>query len=180
MELNKLKNKKGIIEVITMIVLLFIVAIGFIAVIFTGLKLNDTLGPKLAELQGSDESFTPMNETINKTIGAADYLFLALFVLLLISIIITSFLFFSHPVFLVIYIILAVGAIIVSVPISNAYEKVSQIGVFNESVSHLPIVDYILLHLPLFTLGIIIISIIVIYAKSQSGSAMGGGGMTQM
>lgn len=175
MELNnKLRNKKGIVEVITMIVLLFIVAVGFIAVVFTGLKLNDTLGPKLAELQGSNASFTPMNETINRTIASADYLFLALFVLLLISIIITSFLFFSHPVFLVIYIILAIGAMIVSVPISNAYEKVSQIGVFNESVSHLPIVDYILLHLPLFTLGIIIISIIVIYAKSQSGSSMGG------
>lgn len=176
----ELKNKKGIVEVITTIVLLFIVAVGFIAVIFTGLKINESLGPKLAELQGSNESFIPMNETITKTINAADYLFLALVVLLFISIIITSFLFFSHPVFLVVYIILSIGALIVSVPISNAYEKVSQIGVFNESVSHLPIVDYILLHLPLFTLGIIIISLIVIYAKSQSGSAFGGGGMSQM
>lgn len=181
---QKLKNKKGIVEIITVIVILLVVAIGFVAVVFVGLKVNDTLGPKISELSaesGDNISYNAMNSTITKTVDSANYLFLALFVLLVMSLVITSFLFFSHPIFLVAYIILAVGALIVSAPISNVYEKVSQIGVFNESVAKLTIPSYIMLHLPVFVLGLIVITIIIIYAKSQSGGTIfGGSGMSQM
>ena len=178
--MKNMKNKKGVVEVITTIVILLVVALGFVAVVFVGLQINDSLGDKFQELDPTNTSYAPMGDMIEKTVVSADYIFLALFAFLFIAIIITSFLFFSHPVFVVIYIILAVGSLIVSVPLANSYEKVTDLNAFAEATSRLPITDWILLHLPLVTLGIIIISIIVIYAKSQSNYAFSGGGMSGM
>jgi len=167
------KDKKGISDIIFVIVSLFSVAIVLIISGLVGTQLKNTLVP-FATSHGYNESAVAMNSTINSATASADWIFLVAIVLAFLGLIITSFLFYSHPAFMVVWIILASAAIVLSVIMANAYGDITSSPQVTVVMSQFPITDYIFHHFALFTLIAIAISIIVIYIKSQYG---GGGAM---
>ena len=164
----KLKNKKGISDSIFVIVSLFVVAVTLIISVFVGTQIKD-LFVSFAQSHGYNESANAVNSTITSATNAADWIFLVAVILAFLGLIITSFLFYSHPAFIAIWILLAGGAIVLSVIMANIYGDIATNPQLSATASQLPITNFIFSHFPLFTLIIIAISIIVIYIKSQPG-----------
>ncbi len=164
---NKTKNKKGIVDVAITLLMIFILVINLLVSVYLAINMKK-ISYSFIDNQNVNETF---NKTIDLSINTADWLFLIVFALSIIGIILTSFLFYSHPAFMVIWILLALGLIIGSVFISNIYNEISSQQIFNETITYFPTMNYIMDKLPLFTLGIVIISMIIIYAKSQTQPA---------
>jgi len=89
------------------------------------------------------------------------------FILLIISIILTSFLFYTHPAFMVVWVILCIIYVVMGVVLSNTFNEFINTPELSPTTQHLPKTKFIFDHFPLITLVLTIVSIIVIYAKSQ-------------
>ena len=96
-----------------------------------------------------------------------DYLFLTALILFWIFAIVSSFLVDTHPVFLIISVILLVIVLIVGAEISNSYEELSEETLF--STGDFPITHYILSHLVIVILFIAFSILIALYAKTRAG-----------
>lgn len=164
----KLGNKKGIADTIVILVTLFSLAITIIVAIYLSSELKTRLTPVLNEQDPSNVSTTALNNTLDAGIKYYDIIFVSMFVISVLGMVITSFLFYAHPVFVVIYIILSIGSIISSVFVSNIFETISSNSVFVSSLSSIPMTVWIVQNLPLLTAVLVMISIIVIYAKPTS------------
>lgn len=164
----KLGNKKGIADTIVILVTLFSLAITIIVAIYLSSELKTRLTPVLNEQDPSNVSTTALNNTLDAGMKYYDIIFVSMFVISVLGMVITSFLFYAHPVFVVIYIILSIGSIISSVFVSNIFETISSNSVFVSSLSSIPMTVWIVQNLPLLTAVLVMISIIVIYAKPTS------------
>lgn len=171
--ISKLTNKKGISDVVFVVAILFVIALSFLVILFISTTLRDNMVPAITIMDNTSGAM--LNQTISAVPQTIDTAFLIILVGLIIGVLISSFLFYSHPIFMILYIILSVGALLISVIFSNVYETVSTTSGLNSTIASMPIANYVMLHLPLFVLGIIALSIIIIYAKSQMGGANQGG-----
>jgi hypothetical protein len=167
-------NNKAVSDVGFVIVSLFSVAIIFLCIMLFANTLTTKVAPILANQ--SNISSTALTTTISHAEAVTDWAFLLVFIFGLLGIIITSFLFYSHPAFMVLWIILMAVFVVLSVFMANAYYDVSRESVFAPALAKLPITDFIMTKLPLITLVLGIVSIIIIYSKSQRGWISTGGG----
>lgn len=170
----KYARKNGISDVLLVIVVVFSMALFLLLMVYISNALDNSITPMM-DSAVDNTSAEVFHEGINKITNTADYIFLMVFIVFVIGLIITSFWFFSHPIFLVLYLILGIGGLVVSVPLSNAYQEVADKGMFSTAVSHLPILDYIMNNLPLIVGVLIVLSIIIIYSKSRTGASSVGG-----
>lgn len=162
--MNK-KNKKGSIDVLITIILLFIVVGGIIFSVYIGNKLNAIFNEKLDD----ENAKSVMNEGITNINKMVDWVGLALFFIVLLGVIITSFLVFNHPVFIIIYFVLLLIGIIVGAVISNTYEAIFINTNLNETAKNImPKTTYIFQNYPYFVLFVFIISMIIIYSKGKA------------
>lgn len=175
MKIEALKNKKGISDVFFIVVILFVLAVAFLIIMFIALSLRTEMTDTLTAMDNN--SGIMFNRTITAIPQTTDTVFLIVLIGLIIGILISSFLFYSHPIFIILYIILSLGALLLSTIFSNVYETMYSTSAFNQTLAYMPITNYVMLHLPLFVLGIIALSIIVIYAKSQTGGTNMGGNL---
>jgi len=155
-------NNKGMVDIIVAVVALFMVAIVVIIAVFIG----NTIFPELKEKMNNED----VNYTINKADIAVDQFptatYLMLFIALAIGLIITSFLLDNHPIFLVGYIVLIPIIMLVSVALSNAYQKFTAASTtLGSTAASYPIVEHLMGYLPWYTAGLIIITGIVIFSK---------------
>jgi uncharacterized membrane protein len=79
--------------------------------------------------------------------------------------------FYTHPAFVVVYILFGLGLIIGSVFLSNAFQSYIESEGINETATYLPKMTFIMGNLPLIVLIVVVISIVVIY-KSQRAEAV--------
>lgn len=161
---NKIrKNKKGIFDAVLIIVLIFCTALVIFFSVFLANKLQEELSP-----QFNNKSSEAFNQTVNQAVNWSDWLVLVMVFLGFLGIIITSFLFYSHPAFMVLWIFLAIGLLVLSVILANIYDEITTSSELIENNAYFSKTNYIFSHFPLFTLVIIGISIIIIYIKSQT------------
>ena len=171
--LSMKKDKKGIADIIIFMIILFTISISMLVMVLISNSLRSGMTPKLTALD--NRSGAAFDTTLKVIPDMADTIFMIVLVLFIIGLLITSFLFWSHPVFMVLWMILSLGALLVSVILGNVYETISTNPVFNQSIISVPITQTVMLHFPLFILGVIILSIIVIYGKSGQRSQSGRG-----
>jgi hypothetical protein len=169
----QLKNKKGMNDVLFIIVTLMLLAMSLFIIVYIGGIFNDKLAPVFNDAYNG--SGTVMTTTINNAIEISDWGFLIAFILASLGLILSAFLIYTHPAFLVVFMLMTVVFIVASAYISNVYYEFSRTPEFATALSELPITDYILQHLPLITLILCILSIVVIYSKSQSQGGMSSG-----
>jgi len=170
-------NKRGSIEdSILIVILLFITALVFVFAYVINGAISTAAIPAFENISaGSSVGFVAVNGIFDNTMN---YIFLAVFFGLLISLIITSFLTPTHPIFFIFAIIIFIALVLVSVVLSNAYEAITSSATFTSAVSHMPIMDYIMLHLPLIAIVVGILAAIIIF--SRAGQPGFGGQATQM
>lgn len=165
-------NKRGSIEdTIFIVILLFITALVFLFAYVINFAISGAAAPAFENMSaGSSVGFTAVNSIFDNTLN---YIYLAVFFGLVISIIVTSFLTPTHPIFFVFAIFLFIVLMIVSVALSNAYSAITASSTFSSAVSHMPIMDYIMTHLPLVAIVIGVLAAIIIFSRSGQ-PAFGG------
>lgn len=169
-----MKNKRGSIEdSIYIVIFLFITALVFLFAFVINNAISTTAAPAFeAVAAGSSIGMTTVDSIFDHTIN---YVYLAVFFGLLISLIVTAFLTPTHPIFYLFAILIFIGLMLVSVVMSNMYEAITADATFTSAVTAMPIMDYIMLHLPLIAIVIGIIAAIIVYSRagqSQIGGAM--------
>jgi len=171
--MNAKMNKKGSIEdSILIIILLFITALVFVFAYVINGAISSVAAPAFENVTpGSSIGFTAVDSIFENTLN---YVYLAVFFGLIISLIITSFMTPTHPIFYVFAIIIFFALIIVSVVLSNTYELITSSATFTAAVSDLPIMNYIMLNLPLVAIVVGILAAIIIF--SRAGNPQSGGG----
>jgi len=153
-----IENKRGgfsdlfIFMIFSMVIVLFSVVMIYISGITTD-KLHETMdGMDLHDGQGNNAS-----QIIDNTMGVTKTSFLALqwiSVLLMfgmiLGIFIGSYLVTTKPIFFIPYLFIVIIAIVVSVPLSNTYETLSNNATLNLTFLGFTGANFIFLHLPMW------------------------------
>ncbi|MFH8120207.1 MAG: hypothetical protein QXS37_05385 [Candidatus Aenigmatarchaeota archaeon] len=158
------QTKKGSFDVIIMVMLFFAIIAGIVITIHIANLMKEKMAPSLDET-----SKEALNKGVDTISNMSDFVGLSLFFLIAIGIIITSFLFFSHPVFIVLYFFIMLAGLAVSVVIPNTSETMLMNTTLNTTTTnYFPKTYYILSHMPYFMLFLFILSGIIIYSKARS------------
>jgi hypothetical protein len=83
----------------------------------------------------------------------------------------TSFFIDTHPIFVPIFALLLVIAILIAIPLSNAYEALSENAILSGAAAQQGLIVFIMVNLPLVTFIVGILSLIIAFAKPGSGGA---------
>jgi hypothetical protein len=157
-------NRRGSAQDVILIgVLLFAFGIGFLvlhlisAQIYGGLLNNSEINSSAATVEVLRAS--------QAQAGKLDLWFLAIFIGLILALIITSWYISANPLFLSLYVIVLIIAVVAAMILSNAWESASQRPVFVTSLNALPITNHVLSYLPYYIAVIGMLGCIVMFAK---------------
>ncbi len=163
--MNKRADFTGVIFLIVSIAIfaIFLLIVGYIVPQITA---------PLAEKIGISEE---INNSLGATTAIAEntlpVLWLILFGGLMLGLFATSFFIESHPIFVPIFALLLIIAIIISIPLSNAYEELSENAVLSGAASQQGLIVFIMSNLPLVTFIVGILSLVIAFAKPGGGGA---------
>lgn len=97
----------------------------------------------------------------------ADYIIMGVFIGLILSMIVSSWLVGGHPVFIFFYILFIIFGVITGAFLANAWEDFSQNAIFEGTVNKFPMTNHILLNLPVYLSITGFIGLIVLFAKPR-------------
>lgn len=161
-------NKRGsIIDLFFFVVIVVVLAIFFIIINFVSTSVTNEL--KETELNQSALALRALNYQSQLT-AQFDYVFLIIFIGLIMGILISSFLIHVHKVFLPVYIILFIIAILIGVIMNNVYDKfITNTSLAATSTLH-PFANAIINNYVLVLIGVGILSMILIFGKTGGGA----------
>jgi len=171
---GKLRNDKrgGLSDLFLFMALAFVIVLFSVVMFFIGNKTYTALitnAPAMQKALGNDGNATEIiNSTFGKipiSYGALKWITTMLIFGLALSILITSFLVRTNPIFFVPYLFILIIAVIVAVPISNSYEIIYQNPVLAESFSGFWGANFIFLHLPLWVAVIGIVAGVLLFVN---------------
>ena len=141
------------------IVLFFIISFFFLSTLFTAFlnvpALTDT--PGVIDVLGKGQEF--LNNLDKLAIGFFMGLFLAL--------IITSWFVAGHPAGMVIYFLVGIGAVLLSMFLSNTYQLITDAPAFANAIDNLEFADHVMNNLAFYTGLFYLVGIIITFVKPQ-------------
>jgi hypothetical protein len=168
----KLKSKKGeITDMLIWIVTLFSLAIGLLMLIYIIPSISN--GLRLAGLNASSEGAAVISSMESIGTHTINNGFLLLFTGLIISLMITSFLVRTHPIFIFLYIFVLTITLLLAAYLGNAWQDMSTNPIFATTLQSAGFINYIMSHIVEFALGAGALSMIIMFSKFSS---FGGGG----
>lgn len=159
-------NKKGIFDVIYMVVGLFMLALTIIIIFVILSHLNDTW-QSTEEL--GNESQEIMENYHSSYVNLWDYAFLFMLIGLFIAVIISSFYIDVHPIFFIISIILLIGVLIVTGILSNTFIELVSTDAVSSEASSFTIIPFVMNHFVMIICIMAFIIVGVMYAKNKLG-----------
>jgi hypothetical protein len=157
-------GKKGSVrDVLFIIAIVFVFGIAFLIIHFTASTMVDNM-LNVPQINASSEVRSNL-EGINTAMDRLDYIILAVFVGLTIGLLITGWLVGGHPIFMAIYFVVVVFAVIISAFMANVWEDVSVASVLGTTVNSFPVTNHLLLNLPLYAAIIGGLGLIAMFAK---------------
>jgi len=153
-------------DIIIISVVLFV--IGIISFIFVGLShsINNQL-LLTPSINSSSHAVAVINSSDTAS-NMMDYIYLAMFIGLFLSIIIAGWFASSYPVFIPIYFILIILFTFVSVVLQLIWIDITATSYVSSTLTYLPITNYILSHLGYFIAVMGLVGILVMYAKPDN------------
>ena len=149
-------------DVVLIGILVFAAAIGLFA-IFAAVT------PVLTSMEHSkiNESSVAVDvlQGTQTMLGKLDYLVMGVFIALILGLIITSWFIGGNPLFMFVYFIVIVLAVITAAILSNVWETVSGASVFGTTLGSFPLSNHLMLLLPYYIGVIGFIGIIIMFAK---------------
>ena len=148
-------------------------------VLLVGLAIVGIIGSHIYEVTKDQLLNNPViagspqvNETFAKwdyTAASLDMVFLVVFAGLTLSVLILSYVTDLPPIFFIAYLILLIGAVLVSIFLTYTYEQFSGIAEFVNTTATFPKQNQIMSNLPFITLVIGAISAIILFVRMKGG-----------
>ncbi len=168
-----MKNKKGALtDLFLFMAVAFAMIIFMVAMTYVGNTTYSKLqerAPQIQKALGNSENATQLIEDtygkVPMSYTALKWISVMLIFGLMLSIILTSFLVKTNPVFFVPYVFIIILAIIVAVPISNAYESISANPTLAPTFTGFFGASWIFLHLPIWVAGIGILAGVLMFVN---------------
>ena len=121
-----------------------------------------------------------ISEEINNSLGATTSvaentfptLWLILFGGLMLGLFATSFFIDTHPIFVPIFALLLIIAVVVAIPISNAYEALAEEATLSDAAAQQGLIVFIMSNLPLVTFIVGLLSLIIAFAKPGGNQSL--------
>lgn len=159
-----IQNKKGeISDTLIFVITIFILGIGFFIIAFIVPSLTN--GLRTAGLNNSIEGINALNSMDLLGTSTINNGFLFLSIGLIASVMITSFLVRTHPIFLFMYIFFLAISILLSFYLGNIYQDMVANPIFASFVSSQTYINVFLNNIAEITLGVGAISIIIVFSK---------------
>lgn len=172
-----LENKRGsVMDIFTFMIY------GFIAIVLIGslVYVSNIFTTSLYTI--TDTSNLNISSAVADTFGQVNsalplYRLVALSIVfgLMIGIFVSSYLVRANPVFLIVYVIVSIVAVLVSVPISNALESLRNNSILSNELSNYTAINYIYNNLPIVVTLISVIGFILLFSLSNKDNQLGGG-----
>lgn len=162
---RKMGKKGGVIDVIFIVIVMFVVAIGFVFLSTVWQKLE----PRMLDLVSSDANANASIGYTTVLANSLDNIFLVFFVFMVIAVIILAFQVEFHPIFYFLFIIVMAFGLMLAVIFSNTYEKIIDRSQVNASLFGTQ--NYIMANLPGIFLIIGILAILAIYIKTKTSTS---------
>lgn len=157
-------NKKGeVSDILIFLITIFIFAIGLFVLFYVTPAISN--GLNIAGLNNTATgaaAINSMNTTFSNMLNNG---FMLLFVGLTISVMITSFLVRTHPIFLFLYIIFLIVTVLLSFYLGNAYAQMTSNPIFSSIVSQASFFNLVMGHIAEITIAVGALSIIIVFAK---------------
>ena len=147
-------------DVVLIGALLFVFGLGFFIIHFVMSTAVDQLVvvPAINESGAATTAFS----NIKLTLARLDYVVLGLFIGLTLALIITGWFIAGNPIFMFIYFIVVVIAVVLSTLLANVWNYVSQSAQFGSTVAHFAITNNLLLRLPIYVAIVGFVGLVVI------------------
>ncbi len=174
-----MKNKQaGIMDIFIFMVIAFAVVLIFGAFIFifgildtTFSEIDVIIGDNTTFSSITDTSFTPFNEGVQQLRIIAVAIVFGMFVTIIVSNLFAK----AHPIFLVVYFMITIIAIIVAVPVSNAYELLLTDSVLGATYQSFLGMNFLLLNLPMIVGFMSLIGALALFIGITRDRELGGG-----
>lgn len=177
-----MKKQADLTQLFVFMIIAFVLSLAVVIMFFVATTTYDNLmskgAPAIQKALGDDYNAT---EIIDSTYGkvpnayqSLKWITSMLIIGMILSILITSFLIRVNPIWFVAYIFVWIIAVIVSIPMSNAYETIYQNQILASSFSGFWGQTYIFLNLPIWIVVIGGISAIVMFVNMVRQSQYGG------
>jgi len=162
-------NRKGdISEGITLMVIVFFIAISFIVVALANTKISNAISDTvLNDSQAAEQILTSLDYITSTGINRG---FVFIFAFLIIGMMLSSFLVRVHPAWLFLYILFLGFAIVITVPLANAYQAIIEADAFAEVAAQQTMITYVMQHSIKILIAASIFSWIILFAKPMEGS----------
>ena len=157
-------NKKGeISDMLMFVVTIFVLAVGLFVLMY--IIPSITSGLNTAGLNNTAQGTAAINSMDVTFTGMINNGFMLLFVGLIISVMITSFMVRTHPIFLFLYIIFLIVTVILSFYLGNAYAQMSNNPIFASMLSDASFFNLVMGHIAEITIAVGALSMIIVFAK---------------
>ena len=124
-----------------------------------------TSGLRTAGLNNSAEGASAISSVESTMVGTLNNGFMILFVGLILSVMITSFLVRSHPIFLFLYIFFLGVTILLSFYLGNAYYTMQNMPVFASVLAQATFINLIMNHIAEIVTAVGVLSFIIVFSK---------------
>lgn len=166
---EKKKRGSSVIDIIFVVILLFIVGLSFIFAKFTFDDINTEL---LADDDLNADAKTMLSDVNSGYTSWSDAIFGFLFFGLIIFLLVGSYLIDSHPVFMVISVVVFIFIVFIIGNVSNTFEETMNEAEFLALQNSYPIMMFIMTHLIILISVVFALMLIILYGKQQSGGGM--------
>ena len=150
-------------DVLMVGVILFMLSIGF----FVIYNVANQVTQRMIGISAINESHAAVQalQGSQKVTAKMDYVIFGVFIGLVLAIIITGWFIGGNPIFMAIYFLISVIAVVISTVFANTWETVSQASIFGTSVAAFPITNNLMLNLPLYMAVVAFLGLVVMFAK---------------
>lgn len=159
-----LKSKKGeLTDYLIFLITIFILAVGFFVMIFVIPAISS--GLRNAGMNSTTEGSNAINSMESIGTGTINMGFMLLFSGLVISMMITSFLVRTHPIFLFLYILFLGITLLLGLYLGNAYYALEQNPALASAIPHAGFIHLVMNNIVLITLAVAALSMIIMFSK---------------
>ena len=161
------KNKNASIQDLFLL-MIFMIGFGIFIIILAYVIPQITDGMRNSEMNDSAAIRAAFLETDKIATTNLDSIYLAVFAGLLMSILISSFMIDSHPIFIPIYILLLGFAVVVGVILDNVYEEFTTNAQLNQTVADYTTIQTAIMgnYIPII-IAVGVLSMIIIFGKRR-------------
>ena len=150
-------------DILMISIVIFTVAFSFLIIHFVA----NTMTTALIDVESLNETeqFVPIMEGVENMTERMDYLGFGVFIALILGLVITGWFVGGNPLFMFVYFILVVMAVIISTIFDFVWDAISGASTFTTTLVSFPIMNHILSNLPMYMSIIGMVGLVVMFAK---------------